>query len=106
MAMLNSGLVWFVEGVLCCVMVFGLRAWAQDRGLPVPWWKWAAFGVWVLLAAFAIGFVGTSWGEGEPTAAIRGGLMFGFVALAAGVGVWRLWMIGAGSAGHGADVQR
>ncbi|NIM49759.1 MAG: hypothetical protein GTN62_05810 [Gemmatimonadales bacterium] len=101
----NSGLFWFVEGVLFCVMVMGLRAWAQDRGIPTPWWKWVAFLIWILLAGFAIGFVGTSWGEGETTAAIRGGMLFGFVAVASGVALWHVWMIGAKSPGHGSGVE-
>jgi len=96
MQIFNSGLFWFVEGILFSVMVLALRSWARERSIPLPWWKWLAFGVWVLLAGFTIAFVGTSFGEGEPTAAVRGGLMFGLVSVIAAVVVWRLWMIGAG----------
>ena len=103
--MFNSGLFWFVEGILFCIMVIGLRAWAQDRAIPTPWWKRVAFVVWVLLASFAIGFATTSWGEGEPTAAVRGGLLFGFIAVASGVALWRIWMIGASSGKHGSEVE-
>ena len=95
MQIFNSGFFWFVEGILSCVMVLGLRAVARDRSIPLTWWKWLAFGIWVLLAGFTIAFVGTSFGEGEPTAAIRGGLMFGFVVIISAVVLWRLWMIGA-----------
>ena len=103
--MLNSGLFWFVEGILFCIMVLGLRAWAQDGAIPTPWWKWVAFVAWVLLASFASGFATTSWGEDEPTAAIRGGLLFGFLAVASGVALWRIWMIGAESGKHGSEVE-
>ena len=103
--MFNSGLFWFVEGILFCIMVLGLRAWAQDGAIPTPWWKWVAFVAWVLLASFAIGFATTSWGEDEPTAAIRGGLLFGFLAVASGVALWRIWMIGAESGKHGSEVE-
>jgi uncharacterized membrane protein (DUF485 family) len=48
------------------------------------------FVLWILLAGFTIAFVGTSFGEGEPTAAIRGGLLFGLISVIAGVGVWRI----------------
>jgi hypothetical protein len=95
MQIFNSGFFWFVEGILFCVMVLGVRAWARDRALPQSWWKWLAFGLWVSFAGFTIAFVGTSFGEGEPTAAVRGGILFGGVVILSGVGLWRLWMIGA-----------
>ena len=95
MQIFNSGLFWFVEGIIFCVMILALRAWARERAIPVRWWKWLAFGLWVLLTGFTLAFVGTSVGEGEPTAAIRGGLLFGLVSVIVGVAVWRVWMIGA-----------
>jgi hypothetical protein len=94
MQIFNSPLFWFVEGILCCVMVLGARTWAQDRAIALPWWKWFAFAVWVLLAGFTIAFIGTSFGEGEATAAVRGGLLFGLVVVLAGAGLWRIWLIG------------
>jgi len=97
MQIFNSGFFWFAEGILFCVMVLGLRSFSLDRSIPLTWWKWVAFGVWALLTGFTIAFVGTSLGEGEPTAAIRGGLMFGFVAIIAAVVLWRVWMIGTPS---------
>ena len=99
MQIFNSGLFWFVEGILFCVMVLALRSWARERGIPFRWWKWLSFGSWVLLTGFTLAFVGTSLGEGEPTAAIRGGLLFGLVSVIAGVAVWRIWMIGAKAQG-------
>jgi len=95
MQIFNSGLFWFVEGILFCVMVLALRSWARERAIPLAWWKWIAFGMWVLLIGFTLAFVGTSLGEGEPTAAIRGGLLFGLASVILGVAVWRAWLIGA-----------
>ena len=80
MQIFNSGLLWFVEGILLCVMLIGLRAWARDRSVTMRWWKWAAFLVWVLFTGFSIAFVGTSFGENEASAAVRGGIFFGIVA--------------------------
>jgi hypothetical protein len=105
MQIFNSGLFWFVEGVLCCVTLLGLKAWAQDRSIPTPWWKWVVLVLWVSLAGFTIAFVGTSFGEGESTAAIRGGMLFGILAVLSGVGAWRLWMIGAGSSNQVTDAK-
>jgi len=102
MQLFNSGFFWFIEGVLFCVVVLALRAWARDRSISLTWWKWLAFGVWVLLAGFTIAFVGTSFGEGEPTAAVRGGLLFGFVCVIGAVALWRLLLVGSkpGKKGH------
>ena len=97
MQIFNSGMFWFVEGTLFCVMLLGLSAWARDRSVPMPWWKWATFLVWVLFAGFTIAFVGTSLGENEASAAVRGGIFFGIIAVVSGVGVWRIVMIGTES---------
>jgi len=96
MQIFNSGFFWFVEGILFCIVVLGIRTWSLDRSIPMLWWKWPVLGAWGLFTGFAVAFVGTSLGEGEPTAAVHGGIMFGIVAVLSGVGVWRLWMIGAG----------
>jgi len=94
MQIFNSGTFWFVEGILFCVLLAGLGAWARDRAVPMPWWKWAAFLVWVLFAGFTIAFVGTSLGENEASAAVRGGIFFGIITVLSGVGVRRIVMIG------------
>ncbi len=95
MQIFNSGFFWFVEGILFVVMIMGVREWARGKGLPMTAWKWALFLAWVLFAGFTIAFVGTSFGEGEPTAAIQGGLLFGLIAVIGGVGVWRVLLTGA-----------
>lgn len=94
MQIFNSGLFWFVEGILFVVVIMAVRAWAQDRGLPMPVWKWALFLLWIALAGFTIAFVGTSFGEGEPVAATRGGLLFGLLSIISGVGMWRVLLRG------------
>ena len=97
MQIFTSGLIWFVEGVLFVIVILAVRAWAQDRGLPMPTWKWVLFLTWILLAGFTIAFVGTSFGEGEPVAATRGGLLFGLITIIAGAGLWRALLAGAGA---------
>jgi len=71
----------------------------------MPWWKWAAFLVWILFAGFAIAFVGTSLGENEASAAVRGGLFFGIIAVLSGVGVWRIVRIGTKSSEQGTTAE-
>jgi hypothetical protein len=95
MQIFNSGLLWFVEGILFVVVVLAVRSWAEDRRLPLPVWKWMLFFIWVGLAGFTIAFVGTSFGEGEPVAATRGGLLFGLITIISGVGLWRVLLAGA-----------
>ena len=99
MQIFNSGMFWFVEGILFVVVVMAVRAWAQDTGLPMPLWKWGLFLLWVGLAGFTIAFVGTSFGEGEPVAGTRGGFLFGLITVIAGVGLWRILLAGKGSGG-------
>ncbi|MDT8436232.1 MAG: hypothetical protein RRA92_05695 [Gemmatimonadota bacterium] len=94
MQIFASGGFWFLEGILFVVVVLAFRAWMHDRGVPLPAWKWAVFLLWLGFAAFTIAFVGTSFGEGEPTAATRGGLLFGTAAVIGGAAAWRLLMRG------------
>jgi hypothetical protein len=98
----NSGLFWFVEGILFVVVVLAVRSWAGDRGVRMQVWKWALLLAWLGFAGFTVAFVGTSFGEGEPVAGARGGLFFGLVAIIAGVGLWRFLLAGAGSGGEDA----
>ncbi len=86
----NSGLFWFLEGVLACLAAAGFKVWMEDRGVPLPFWKWILAGGWALLLGFTVAFVGTSLGEGEPAAALYGGIIFGLATVASGVGLWRL----------------
>ena len=77
-----------------CIFILAVRAWAEDRSIPRPYWKWIALGAWVFLVGFTLAFTGTSFGEGEPAAAVRGGILFGIIAVIAGAGLWRLLKIG------------
>jgi hypothetical protein len=98
MRIFDSGLFWFVEGILFVVVILGLQAWARDQGIILRWWKWVLFVLWLILAGFTIAFVGTSYGEGESVAGTRGGLLFGLMTIIAGVGLWRVLASGGGSA--------
>lgn len=99
MQLFNSGWFWFVEGILLVIAVMGFRAWAQDRGVRLSPVRWMLVLLWAGLAGFCFAFVGTSFGEGEPTAATRGGLLFGLVTILSGVGLWRFLMVGDVEAG-------
>ena len=89
----NSGLFWFIEGIFTCLVVIGLKIWMEDKGIPMPIWKWLLLGLWVLFFGFTIAFVTTSLGENEPTAAKIGGIVFGLLSLITGFGLWRLLLL-------------
>ena len=85
-----SGTFWFIEGILCTLAVIGLITWMQDRNIRLNWWQWILAVLWILLFGFTITFITTSLGEGEPTAAYRGGIFFGIITVVSLVGLWRV----------------
>jgi hypothetical protein len=89
-----SSWFWFLEGILTCLMILGLKIYMEDKGVPMPFWKWILFGLWVLFVGFSIAFVGTSLGEGEPTAAKLGGMLFGLTSIISGIALWRILLSG------------
>ena len=94
MSFFTSGMFWFFEGICFCLAGVALKHYLQDRGIPMRWWKWVLFTLWVILFGFTIAFVGTSIGENETTAATLGGLVFGVASIITGVGIWRMLRVG------------
>jgi len=93
----TSGAFWFVEGILVCLVVIGLKIWMEDRGVPMPAWKWILTCGWLVVLGVTIAFVGTCLGEREYHAARQGGLIFGTIVVVTGVILWRLLRIGSKS---------
>ncbi len=81
MQFFSSGFFWLLEGLLFCLAIIGFKKWTEDRGVAMSPWRWFLVIVWILFAGFTIAFIGTSLGEGEPTAALRGGLIFGALSV-------------------------
>ena len=73
MSFFSSGTFWFIEGVFFVVLILALRAWLKQKGAAMTWWKWVLLVVWIFMAGFTAAFIGTNLGEGEITAAVRGG---------------------------------
>jgi len=86
----SSGLFWFLEGIFFCLALIGLRTWTQDKGIPMPFWKWAVSILWLIFLGFTIAFVGTSLGEGESQAAILGGIIFGLISVVTLLILWKI----------------
>jgi len=90
MQFFSSGLFWFLEGIFACLFIIGFKYWAEDRGYIMSFWKWLLLGIWIVLFGFTLAFVGTSLGEGEPNAALFGGIIFGLITIISAVGLWRI----------------
>ncbi len=73
MGFFTSGLFWFIEGILFIVLLIALRSWLKTKGAAMKWWKWLLLVIWIFFAGFTAAFIGTNIGEGEYTAALRGG---------------------------------
>lgn len=101
MEFFTSGFFWFLEGILFVIVLLAVRVWTEDQGIPMPYWKWMALVVWMALLGFTIAFVGTSLGENEADAAVRGGILFGIVVAISGVGLWRLIKTGSETGDEG-----
>ena len=97
MGFFNSGFFWVLEGIIICIVIIGFNAWMKDHAIPMPFWKWPAFVIWIVLFGFTVAFIGTSIGENEFNAAIKGGILFGLITVISGAGLWRLIKIGTRS---------
>ena len=90
MEFFGSGTFWFIEGILFSLSLVALKYWAEDRHLNMPWWKWLLLLIWIFYCGFVIAFIGTNIGESELTAALRGGILFGLIAIISAVGLIRI----------------
>ena len=90
-AFLINGLVMlsFVAALYC------LHGYVRERKLPFPWWKWLLCAGWLLGLLLVFAFIGTAVGEGDPGAALRGGIAFLAIAALGGVLVFALCFPGA-----------
>jgi len=76
-----SGTFWFIEGILFCLVIIGIKMWTKDKNIPMPYWKWILIILWLLFFEFTLAFITTSVGENETTAAVKGGILFGITAV-------------------------
>ncbi len=90
MTMFETGLFWFLEGMLTCLALLGAKIWLEDRRVNMPWWKWSLVVTWTVFVGGSVAYVGTSLGEGEPHAALVGGLFAGVIAIVSAVVLWRI----------------
>lgn len=86
----TSGIFWFIEGILFCVLLTSFKAWTVERKIRMSTWKWILVVIWILFAGFTVAFIGSSLGEGEKDAAGIGGAVFGVISLISAIVLWRV----------------
>ncbi len=94
MEFFSGGLFWLIEGILLCLVILGFNVWLEDSNIRLNIWKWILILFWIVLFGFTIAFIFTSLGENETTAAIKGGMMFGFIVVLSGAFLWRFLKLG------------
>jgi hypothetical protein len=86
----NSSLFWFLMGTIFVLIAAAFKAFADDRGWVITWWKGLiAIVVYALFVSAFYGW-GTLMGENEAGAGLKFFLAGIFIALIIGVGLWRL----------------
>jgi type VI protein secretion system component VasK len=87
----DSSLFWLLLGMVTVLVGVGFKAFAEDRGWQLTWWKWVLSIVWYGITMVSFFAAGTLVGENEASAAWRILALGLFVSLILAVGLWRLW---------------
>jgi hypothetical protein len=88
---LDGNIFWFLMGIIFVLVAAGFKAFAEDRGWVVNWWKGllATIWYWILMLSFYVW--GTLAGEGEASAGWKIFLVGFVICVILGVGLWRLF---------------
>jgi hypothetical protein len=88
---LTGGPFWFLMGVIFILVAAAFRAFAQDRGWVLTWWKGLLAVVWYTVLSLSFYAWGTLIGEGEAGAGLKLFLIGLFVTIVFGVALLRLF---------------
>jgi hypothetical protein len=88
--MFSGGLFWFVMGMLAICIGAAFKAFADDKGWELTWWKWLLTVIWYAIFSLSFFSWGTLIGEMEAGAGFRIWLLGMVVSLILGVGLWRI----------------
>lgn len=87
----NGPVFWFLLGIVTIVVGAGFKAFAEDRGWTLTWWKWLLAMAWYGIFMTSFLTLGTLLGEFyESGAAWRLFALGMFISLVLGVGLWRV----------------
>ena len=84
--------MWFV-GLLTGLGAYKVYDLIKENKLHCKWYHWIIGIFWYLMGVFVIGFVGTSFAEGEPRAAGMAILIFGGFFLVVSVLLYRFVLV-------------
>jgi hypothetical protein len=87
---LTGGPFWFLMGVVFVLVAAAFRAFAQDRGWIVTWWKALLAVAWYAVLCTSFFAWGTLIGENEAAAGFKLFLIGLFVSIVFGVALVRL----------------
>ena len=86
----DGNFFWLLMGVLLVLVAAAFKAFAEDRGWTLTWWKGLLALIWYGLVWLTIYSGSTLAGENEGSAGVKL-ILFGlFICLILGVGLWRL----------------
>lgn len=91
----DGKIYWLLNGMLFILIAFGFKAFAQDRGWKLNWWKSLLAVLWYVIFSSWFYAWGTLIGENEASAGIKIFLLGMVVSIVLGVGLWRLLASGA-----------
>jgi hypothetical protein len=87
----DGNFFWFLMGIIFLVIMAGFKAFAEERGWMMTWWKWLLVFIWDAIFLMSFYAWGTLIGESEGSAGLKIALTGLFVCLVFGVGLWRLF---------------
>ena len=76
--------------MITIIIGFGFKAFANDRGWILNWWKWLLSILWYIIFSLSIFSYGTLTGEREESAGIKILFLGLFVCIIYGVALLRL----------------
>ena len=86
----DGNLFWLLMGIIFVLVTVGFKAFAEDRGWAIAWWKGLLAILWYALLGTSFYAWGTLIGENEGDAGLKIFLLGLFVCAVLGVGLWRL----------------
>jgi hypothetical protein len=93
--MFNGGIFWMIMGVILVLVGASFKAFAEDQGWNLTWWKGLLALLWYGLFSLSFYTYGTLAGENEGSAGLKLMLLILFICLILGVGLWRLLLLGS-----------
>lgn len=91
----GSDFFWLLMGVILVLVAMAFKAFAEDQGWRLTWWKWVLIVLWYGLFTMSFFTYGTLAGENEASAGLKLMLLMLFISLILGVGLWRLLTAGS-----------